>query len=215
MDSDNGTSTRIRELLRKIPGTIDVVRLDDGQRRSVVELESQYESSSPLPIRNIGVRLLGRRSACFALLKDSRFRPPKGPTVFLVEDGVPADSAGSGTAGDPARSLLVDGARYRIVGEEVIPGRDHSAEATIALDDSFVILPDRRSKAGVPCVFMLPPISFPELEAEARELRIRDIISISPSLMTDMWLRSALEFPPSNALATLLVGCNPDVEGPC
>jgi hypothetical protein len=212
------TSARIQELFRKIPGTIDVVPLDDGERRKVVELESQYESSSTLPIRNLGVRLLGRRSACFALLKDTRFRPPKGPTVFLVEEGVPTGVDGEGAAApgtsvlgapaDPSRIVVVDGVVYRIVGEEVIAGRDHSSEATMLLDDSFVIFPDRRSKAGVPCVFMLPPISFPELEAAAQSLGIRDILSISPSLATDMWLRSTFHFSPTNTLATLLVGCN-------
>lgn len=94
----------------------------------------------------------------------------------------------------------------------MIPGRDHSSEMTIPLDDSFVIFPDRRSTAGVPCVFMLPPIAFPELEAQAQVLGIRDILSISPSLATDMWLRSTFRFSPSNTLATLLVGCNLEAE---
>jgi hypothetical protein len=205
------TAARIQELLRRIPGTVEVAPLDDGQQRKLVELESKYESSSALPIRNVGVRLLGRRSACFALLKDTRFRPPKGPTVFLVEEGTPVGADAAANA-DPSRVVVVDGAAYRIVGEEVIAGRDYSSEATMPLDDSFVIFPDRRSRPGVPCIFMLPPISFPELETEAQSLGIRDILSISPSVATDMWLRSTFRFSPSNTLATLLVGCNSEPE---
>jgi hypothetical protein len=56
---------------------------------------------------------------------------------------------------------------------------------------------------------MLPPVSFPELEGEAGSLGIRDVISISPSLAADTFLREAFGFPPTNDLATLLVACSP------
>ena len=81
---DSVTAARIAELLGKIPGTVAVARLEPDQRLKVVELESVFERSSVLPIRNIGVRMLAERAACFALLKDARFRPPRVPTVYLV-----------------------------------------------------------------------------------------------------------------------------------
>ena len=203
MDSASAPAARIRSLLMGIPGTVEVAELSTPQRDRALELESAYEATSMLPIRNMGIRLLAQRETCCALLKDARFRAPRVPTVYLVEEGGTADPA------DPRTTVTVEGVRYRVVGEEVVPGRDHRAEETIALDTSFVIFPDRRSRVRVPCVFMLPPIGFPELEAEAPGLGIRDILSISPSLATDMWLRSTFGFSPSNALATLLVGWNP------
>ncbi len=201
VDRGTVTRTRIAELLRSIPGAIEVAGLDDGQRLKVVELEALYERSSVLPIRNIGVRLLARRDLCFALLKDARFRPPKVPTVYLVEEG-------DASAPSSPHTIVLDGARYRVVGEEVIEGEEPSPEARIPLEDSFVIFPERRTGPGVPCTFILPPISFPELEADARRLGIADILSVSPSLASDTWIRSTFGFSPSNALATLLVGCN-------
>jgi hypothetical protein len=190
---------RILQVLRTIPGVHRVVLLSDAERRRAVELEERHEMSSVIPIRNLGVRVLAERNTCFALLKDTTFRSPKVPTVFLVEEDAPEDSP---------HALTVEGRRYAVVGEEVLPGREPYPEPTIPLESSFVIFPQRRRGAGVPCLFLLPPISFPELEAEAEALGIRDIVSISPSLATDALLRESFQFPLTNELATILVGCN-------
>ena len=198
---DGVTAARIEELLGRIPGTVAVARLDPEQRLKVVELEAAFERSSVLPIRNIGVRMLAERAACFALLKDARFRPPRVPTVYLVEDG-------DGSSAPAGQTIVVNGVPRRVVGEEVIRDRVSTGETIIPLEDSFVIYPGRRTGPGVPCTFILPPVAFPELEAAARELGIVDILSISPSLASDTWIRTTFGFPPSNDLATLLVGCN-------
>ena len=190
---------KILGILRTIPGVHRAVRLSDAQRLRAVELEERHEMSSVIPIRNLGMRMLAERQACFALLKDATFRPPKVPTVFLVEEDAPEGSA---------HLLTVAGRRYAIVGEEVLSGRGPWSEPTIPLESSFVIFPERRRGANVPCLFLLPPISFPELEGEAATLGIRDIVSISPSLSTDALLRESFHFPLTNNLATLLIGCN-------
>jgi len=152
-----------------------------------------------LPVKNLGVALLAARNASFVLLKDGGFRSPKVPTVFLVEEGAREDAA---------HVIVVEGARYAVVGEEVIDGRAPYDEAVIPIDRSFVIFPDRRSGPDIPCTFILPPIPFPELEREKGSLGISGIISISPSLPTDTFLREQCGFPPTNALATLLIGFN-------
>jgi hypothetical protein len=190
---------RILDVLGSISGVRSVVRLSDGQRRRAVELEARHERASVIPVRNLGVRLIAERHECFALLKDATFRPPRLPTVYLVEEDAPVNCA---------HVLLVDGRRYSVVGEEVQDGGGPYSETTFPLDRSFVIFPERRRGAGVPCVFLLPPIAFPELEKEAARLGIRDIVSISPSLATDALIRSSFGFPPTNELATLLIGCN-------
>ncbi len=104
----------------------------------------------------------------------------------------------------------MDGRRYAVVGEEVLEGHAPYRETTISLEKSFVIFPERRRGTDVPCFFLLPPIAFPELEKEAAHLGIRDIVSVSPSLATDGLLRDAFGFPPTNDLATILIGFNFD-----
>ena len=180
-----------------------VARLDDRQRRRVVDLEARGQRSPVLPVRNLGVEMLAERPLCFALLKDSTFRPPRVPTVYLVEEGAPH--------GAP-HTLTVEGVPYAIIGEELIDGAPPYAETTIPLDTSFVIFPERRRGPDVSCTFVLPPIHFPELEREADRLGVARIISISPSLAVDTFLRESFGFPPTNALATLLVGCTSGVS---
>ena len=198
MDSGGTTVDRIRAILAALPGVVAVACLDAAQRARVVELESRHEGSSVLPVKNVGVRLLSRRNTCFAILKDGRFRPPRMPTVFLVEEG----------AGEGVRHVIeIEGTRYAVVGEEVMDGAPPYAEPTIPLDTSFVIFPDRRTGPQVPCSFLLPPIPFPELEKLSAELRIGEILSISPSLAADTFIRESFGFPHTNALATLLIGC--------
>lgn len=199
MTRDTRTVDRILEILRTIPGVHRAVLLSDQERRRAVDLEERHEMSSVIPIRNLGVRILAERNTCFALLKDTTFRTPKVPTVFLVEEDAPEDSP---------YALTVAGRRYAVVGEEVLPGREPYSEQTIPLESSFVIFPRRRRGASVPCLFLLPPVSFPELETEAGELGIREIVSISPSLATDALLRESFRFPLTNELATILIGCN-------
>jgi hypothetical protein len=190
---------RILQILGSMPGVHRAVQLSDEERRRAVELEERHEMSSVIPVRNLGVRILAERDTCFALLKDATFRTPGVPTVFLVEEDAPEDCP---------HALTVAGRRYAIVGEEVLSGRGPYSERTIPLENSFVIFPDRRRGADVPCLFLLPPISFPELEREAEALGIRDIVSVSPSLTTDGLLRESFHFPLTNDLATILIGCN-------
>jgi hypothetical protein len=199
MTGHPGPVERILRILGALPGVHRAVLLSDAERRRAVELEERHEMSSVIPIRNLGVRNLGERDTCFALLKDTTFRSPKVPTVFLVEEDAPDDSP---------HALAVDGRRYAVVGEEVVEGTPGHREPTIPLERSFVIFPARRSGPRVSCLFVLPPVRFPELEREAPRLGISDVVSISPSLAADGLLRDALGFPPTNDLATLLIGCN-------
>jgi hypothetical protein len=190
---------RVEEILRSIPGVVDLAMLDPSLRRRIVETERNYEESSTLPVRNLGIAIAAGRDFCFAILKGASFRQPTVPTVYLVEDD-------AGEGGEHA--IVVDGKTFRIVGEEIIGATGRHHETVIPIAESFVIFPERRSGAGVPCGFILPPLGFPELEACAGELGIADIVSISPSIAVDSVLRESFGFPCTNALATLLLGFN-------
>jgi hypothetical protein len=94
-----------------------------------------------------------------------------------------------------------------VLGEEVVRGRSYS-EPIIPLSDSFVIFPERRRGPHVPCIFILPPLPFPELEGKAANLGISEIISVSPSPAVDTFIRESFRFPLTSSLGTLLVGVN-------
>jgi hypothetical protein len=198
-----GALVRVAGILQAIPGVEEVAPLDREQVQRVVELESSHEMNLSLPCRNLGVRLIAARDACFVLLKTGTFRPPGAPSLYLVEEGDPQGNA-------PA--LTVAGRHYTIVGEEVTGSVEAYAEPVIPLDGSFVMFPERRRNPTVPCFFLLPPLPFPELEGVRAEMGLQEIMSISPSLASDAWLREAFGFSASNSLATLLVGfdfCSP------
>jgi hypothetical protein len=199
MSPGNSESEPILEVLRSIPGVRSAAALSAELVGRVVELESRYERSSVLPVRNLGMRLLAQRDSCFIILKDGTFRAPGVPTVYLVEEDAPADCR---------HVITVDGRRLAVVGEEVMRPATPYAEATIPLEGSFVIFPGRRRRPNVPCAFVLPPVRFSELEREAARLGIREVVSVSPSLAVDELLRESFGFPPTNELATLLIGCN-------
>ncbi len=76
---DPSAAGAILEILRSLAGVRSAVEVPDELRRKAVELESAHERSSVLPVRNLGVRLLADRAACFAILKDGTFRPPASP----------------------------------------------------------------------------------------------------------------------------------------
>ena len=190
---------RVEEILRSIPGVVGLAKLDPSLCRRIVETERSFEESSALPVRNLGIAIAAGRDCCFVILKGASFRQPSVPTVYLVEDD--ADKGGE-------HAIAVDGRTFRIVGEEILGDAGRYRETVIPIAESFVIFPDRRSGAGVPCGFILPPLGFPELEARAGELSITDIVSISPSIAVDSVLRGSLGFPLTNDLATLLLGFN-------
>ena len=100
-----------------------------------------------------------------------------------------------------------------MIGEEIFcsagaPAGPRRSDA-LFLADSFVMYPERRTGAHVPCLFILPPIPFPELEHRQEELAISGIVSVSPSLAVDMYLRELFGFDRTNELATILVGFDP------
>lgn len=187
----------VEEVLAAIPGAVRTARLDTDQVARVVELEARHERTLALPVRNLGISMMAARESCIVILKSAAFRSPNVPTVYMVEEGPESDNP---------YVLRIAGARYAIVGEEVVDGRRDYGEPVIPLEDSFVIFPERRRDPGRPCIFLLPPLPFPEIENAG--LGVTDVISTSPSLVVDGYLREAFGFPASNELATLLVGFN-------
>jgi hypothetical protein len=190
----------IEGILKGLAGVRDVRRLGVKTRERLLRVESEYEGSSVIPIRNIGVACAAGREVALVVLKDGRFRPPATPTVYMVEEL-------DGRAPGPYE-LCIEGLRYRVIGEEIRGDPARYGEQAIFLADTFAMFPERRTGRQVPCLFILPPLAFPELDAHGAELGIADVVSISPSIAADGFLRETCGFPRTNDLATLLVGFN-------
>jgi hypothetical protein len=191
----------VEEVLRVLSGLPGIVAVKQVRRETVqqvVELESRYEQGTLVPLKNLGVRIALKRDAAVGVLKDSHFREPPDPTVYLVEEDQGSDDP-------PRHSITVEGRRYRVVGEEVLASRSPYSEKTIPLGDSFVIFPDRRSSISTPSYFLVPPLGFPELDTIADRLGIGGVLSISPSAQADSCLRDACFFSADPSLATLLL----------
>jgi hypothetical protein len=190
----------IERLLAGLPGIVGAKTVGRDVLERVLAEESRFEKSAFLPLRNEGVREALARQTAVALLKDRSFREPPAPTVYLVErlegDAAPASGA----------VLQVGGARYRILGEEVMAARKPYAEKTLFLAESFVLFPERRASPRTPSFFLMPSLGFAELEERQEELGIRRVISISPSSQSDLVLREACGFPGDAGFATLVVG---------
>jgi hypothetical protein len=204
---------RIEGILRGLVGVKDVRRLDGEARAKLLRVESEYEGCSVIPIRNIGVQSAAGRAETLVVLKDASFRPPPTPTVYMVEEldgAAPAMRLPDEAAHEPhePHELRIEGRRYRVIGEEIIGDRDVSAEQAIFLAETFAMFPERRTGRGVPCLFILPPLVFPELDERRYELGIADVVSNSPSIAADGYLREKYDFPRRNHHATLLVGFN-------
>ncbi len=187
------------DLLQNLNGVKAVSRIEDESRKKIIELEDDYEKSSVIGLQNLGIRMIMQCGSVFAILKSSSFRPPPDSTVFLVE-GLKED--------DSKEYLLsVDGRDYRIIGEELINKKPPENEDYMYISDDFVIYPERRkNRAGKPAFFLIPPLGFTELETVKETLRIKNIMSVSPSTMADTYIREQYGFPPDTKLATILIG---------
>lgn len=107
------------EALRLLAGLPGVVAVESVRRevvKQIAELENRYEQGALIPLKNLGVRIASKRDVAIALLKDKLFREPPEPTVCLVEEVQPEDR-------NDRRCITVEGAVYRVVGEEVLASR--------------------------------------------------------------------------------------------
>jgi hypothetical protein len=201
--STDGVMDEVIALLRGLKGAVDAARVDDESRRIIGETESRAERAGFLPISNLGIRIILQRESVLVLLKDREFRPPPRPTVYMVEE-IPEKET---TEEKHARHLLtVGGKTFLILGEEVMNRYQHYDEDARKIGDGFVFFPERRSSAKTPSYFLIPPIAFAELDERSEELRIREVWSVSPSALTDQYIRTTLGFPIEDAYATILIG---------
>ncbi|MEW5817828.1 MAG: hypothetical protein AB1798_20850 [Spirochaetota bacterium] len=193
-------TNKIKDLLSSLSGVISVTQIKREDFDTIKKIEYSYEQSQLIPLVNLGLQNVLERETVFVILKDCRFRKPPRPTIYMVEDV--ADNAKC-----TQNCLEINGKFYHIIGEEILDKETEFREKHICIGDGFVLFPERRSgHSKVPAYFLIPPIGFSELEANQDILHIENIMSVSPSTMTDQCLRNLYNLSKETAYATILVG---------
>ncbi len=171
---------KIQDTLSNLPGTIHVFPLDPSCTSKVIEIEKGIKAALGLEVKNLGLEECLQRQYVFCIVKDKRFRPPPEPTVLLIGDG------------------------DMIVGEEIVPSNKEKfkdMEDIIYLSDEFVLYTNKKPK-NREC-FVMPPVSFPELDDIPG---VKNVVSCSPSGPSDMMLRQYHGLIDDPKLASILVG---------
>ncbi|MBI0584200.1 MAG: hypothetical protein ISF22_08245 [Methanomassiliicoccus sp.] len=177
----------VLERLRGMRGTVHAFVLNDICRDKIWDIEKEIKAALNIPVINKGVEECLHRKHVVCIIKKASFRPPPEPTVMLLTN--------SGV----------------VLGEEILPPfkkkfLENVKEEIIWLSEEFVIYPERRG--GNKEFFVMPPVSFPEVE----ELGMSDVVSCSPSAPADMMLREMHGYEDDPKLASILVGFNWDGE---
>ena len=190
---------QVEKLLESLKGIIGVKAVSEECRETIGKTEARSEHGSFLPIYNLGIRTILKKDEVWVILKDGTFRPPPRPTVYLVEELLTGEVP-------EGQDLRVEDKTFRILGEEVLPHNKNVPANARRIGEGFVFFPERRSNPKTPSYFLIPPIEFQELEERREQLHIRNVWSVSPSALTDQYIRNTLGFPHDDAYATILIG---------
>ena len=188
----------ITQILGDLEGVTAVHLLEKNQRQAVMETEESANQSGSIPVLNIGVQSALKRDETIVVLKTRLFRPPPIPTVLMTEE----------LSEKSKDALHFNGKFYGVIGEELIDDSRTDLGEAMYISKDFVMFPKRRRDPKRPALFILPPVPFPELEMNKQALSIGEIISASPSTLTDRTLRQIFGMSLDESLATLIVAFN-------
>ncbi len=195
--------------VESLTGAVRCISVHRDDIPEILQAEAADAETQLIPLDPQGVREIAGREQIILLLKDSTFRPPPSPSLYMVE---PIE--------DPAalpreHCLCKAGKWYCIIAEERIyrdgeltpGGSGGNEEQVIELQKDFVLYPERRKRTRKgPVVFLLPEIGFPELEEKEEEYGIGRVGSVSPSASADKLLRRKYGMSDDPNLATILIG---------
>jgi hypothetical protein len=188
----------IHNLLSSLPGVVEVAQVRPEDIPEIEKTEDIDQKKQFVPLKNLGIQAVLNRDNLCVILKDTTFRSPPCPTIYLVEEAEHEEL--------PLEQFLeIAGKKYRIIGEEVVNRKKSYTEKQVFLESDFVLFPERRrDRQHIPAFLLIPPIPFPELEKES--FSIENIMSVSPSAQSDAFLRSAYNLSKLPEYATILIG---------
>lgn len=183
--SENGPAKPL-EIIRGLRGVVHAFYLDDDILTRMKEEEAKVRAiGDKIAVDNRGFTQALERDHIIAIIKDPRFRPPPEPTVELT---------------------TTDG---KVMGVEVFPftAQEYlNRDDVVWLSDAFVMFPEVKGQGGE--VFVMPPVSFPELNPTNG---CKDVISCSPAPTCDLMMRTHYNYEDDPKLASVLVAFN---DGP-
>jgi len=170
------------EIIRGLRGVVNAFYLSKEVLGKMKAEEDSVKAMGDISVNNEGFTQALGRDHVIAIIKDPRFRPPPEPTVVLV--------SGEGD----------------IMGVEVFPfsAKEYlNREDVVWLSDAFVLFPNVKGSGGE--VFVMPPVSFPELN---EGIGCKDVVSCSPAPTCDLMMRNHYDLKDDPKLASVLVGFN-------
>ena len=173
------------EIIKGMRGVREAFYLDDEiLKRVKAEEDTVTSPGTGTAVKNLGVEEAIKRKKVICIIKDPRFRPPPEPTVILkCSDG-------------------------QILGVEVFPNTQDQyigKEGCLMVSDGFVIFYNVMPTEGSTEAFIMPPVSFPELNESNG---CKDVISCSPAPTCDKMIREWHGMEDNGKLASVLVAFN-------
>ncbi len=171
---------RALEIVKGMTGTSLAFVLEPKVVEAIRKVEGSIKSQIGLDVVNEGLIQCLNRRYVICIIKDGRFRPPPEPTVLMMGD------------------------TDMVIGTEVLPGqhpRFRDKENICWLGDDFLVFTDRVPNTKE--YFLMPPVSFPELE---RIEGAKNIVSCSPSPLGDLIIKNYYGLEDNPKLASILVG---------
>ena len=170
------------EIIKGMRGVREAFYLDDEILKKVKEEEATVTSpGTGTAVKNVGFEEALKREKVICIIKDPRFRPPPEPTVILkCSDG-------------------------QVLGVEVFPDTQDKyigKEGCLMVSDGFVIFYNVVPTEGSSEAFIMPPVSFPELNESNG---CKNVVSCSPAPTSDKLIREYKGLPDDGRLASILV----------
>ncbi len=170
------------EMIRGLRGVVHAFYLDRTILEQLREEETKVRAMGNIEVDNEGFNQALQRDNIICIVKDPRFRPPPEPTVIL--------KSGDGN----------------LLGEEVFPftmKKYENRDDVVWLSDGFVLFPTVKANGGEQ--FIMPPVSFPELNESNG---CKDVISCSPAPTSDLMIRHYYGLVDNPKFASVLVAFN-------
>lgn len=172
------------EIIKGLKGVIDAFYLDKEILEKVKAEEDTVVATGQVKVINNGVNEALKREKVICIVKDPRFRPPPEPTVILQST------------------------KGKLMGVEVFPEtapQYMDRDDVIFVSDGFVMFPNVMPEDGELEYFIMPPVSFPELNESNG---CKDVVSCSPAPTSDDMIRRWHGLEPTGKLASILIGFN-------
>jgi len=174
------------QIIKGMKGVREAFYLDDDIKAKAMAEEATVTSpGTGTSVENLGMKEAFKRKKVICIVKDPRFRPPPEPTVVLkCSDG-------------------------QIMGVEVFPNTQDQyigKDGCLMISDGFVVFYNKVPAEGSTEFFMMPPVSFPELNESNG---CKNVVSCSPAPTTDKMIREHAGLPDDGRLASILVGYDP------